>query len=244
MMSELTREDLLKEIEYNKKSIEHDEATWDQTVPYMVPVVYFGLGRHSRCISIYYLLLGNREEAKAWFGRASDYFLKSREPGKDGEVQMLMWAVLASILSGDGDLMAKMARVFDDLVYRKPPYFYYFVACLSHLILREDEPSLKDAGKLRELEPRSYIKVQYYNGLGECCEGVARGDTGLVVSGLADILNRHEALIPSFGKKSDDALVCIPASALIMLARMKGMVITAEDVEEAYRQYIPWNLFE
>ena len=155
---------------------------------------------------------------------------------------MLMWTILTSILSGNRDLMKEHAQIFDDLEYKTPSYFYYFVSCLSNLISGSKKDALKDAEKLDELEPTNYSKLKYYKGLGKTCKGIAMKDSSLVTSGLINILKRHKSLIPSLGKTMDDALVCIPATALIILAKNQGIEIKPADIEEKYRKFIPWNL--
>jgi len=36
----------------------------------------------------------------------------------------------------------------------------------------------------------------------------------------------------------------LPVCALLLLASDKGIEIKPDDIEEKYREYIPWNLFE
>ena len=200
------------------------------------------MGLNARHIAIYNLLLGNKEGSLKWFEQAAKYYSKSRIKGRDGEVQMLMWTILTSILSGNRDLMKEHAQIFDDLEYKTPSYFYYFVSCLSNLISGSKKDALKDAEKLDELEPTNYSKLKYYKGLGKTCKGIAMKDSSLVTSGLINVLKRHKSLIPSLGKTMDDALVCIPATALIILAKNQGIEIKPADIEEKYRKFIPWNL--
>lgn len=241
---EITVDELEKKIERNIRRLDRDKAMWDQIIPEQIPSTYFGMGLESRGIAIYNLLLGNKNEALSWFEQAAKYYAKSRIKGRDGEVQMLMWTILTSILSGNRDLMKEHAQIFDDLEYKTPSYFYYFVSCLSNSILGNEESVLTATEKLDKLEPTNYSKLKYYKGLGKTCKGIAMKDSSLVTSGLIDILKRHKSLIPSLGKTMDDALVCIPATSLIILAKNQGIGIKPDSVNEKYRDYIPWVLFD
>lgn len=239
---EISGDELKRKIERNLKSIEMYKSIWNQIVPEKIPSTYFGMGLEARGIAIYSLLLGNKEDAREWFEKAAEYYSKSRVKGKDGEVQMLMWSLLTSILSKNKDLMDKSAKIIDDLDYRTPSYFYHFVSCLSNLILGNKDSVLIDAEKLEELEPANYSKLKYYKGLGKTCKGIAMNDTGLIKQGLADILQRHKTLVPSLGKTMDDALICIPATALLLLSKNKGIEIMPEVIMVEQRGYIPWML--
>lgn len=243
-MQDINIKDLLEEIEYSKKRIAKDKAMWDQIIPEQISSTYFGMGLNARHIAIYNLLLGNKEGSLKWFEQAAKYYSKSRIKGRDGEVQMLMWTILMSILSGNRDLMKEHAQIFDDLEYKTPSYFYYFVSCLSNSILGNEESVLTATEKLDKLEPTNYSKLKYYKGLGKTCKGIAMKDSSLVTSGLINILKRHKSLIPSLGKTMDDALVCIPATALIILAKNQGIGIKPDNVNENYKDYIPWALFD
>ena len=218
------------------------KTIWDQIIPEKIGSTYYGMGLESRGIAIYTLLLGNKEESLKWFEQAAKYYTKSRTKGRDGEVQMLMWTILTSTLSRNKDLMKRSAQIFDDLEYKTPSYFYHFVSCLSNLILGNEESALVAAERLGELEPTNYSKLKYYKGLGNTCKGIVKKDSSLLTFGLTNILKRHKTLIPHLGETMDDALVCIPATALLILAKNKGIEIKPADIEEKYRKFIPWNL--
>lgn len=241
-MSTKAGEEFVKEIEYSKNRIKKYEEMWDRIVPEQITSTYFSMGLNARHIAIYNLLLGNKEEAIKWFEKAAEYYSKSRVKGRDGEVQIVMWSLLTSLLSKNKDLMDKSAKIIDDLDHRTPSYFYHFVSCLANLIIGNEDIALKNAEKLEELEPTNYSKLKYYRGLGKTCRGIIKKDSNLVKSGLTDILRRHKSLVPSLGKTMDDALVCIPATGLLLLAKIRGTTVNPREIEEAYKNYIPWLL--
>lgn len=96
------------------------------------------------------------------------------------------------------------------------------------------------AEELSEREGGAAETLDYYDGLATACAASVTGDIERLDRGLAEILDRHEDLAPTFGKTMDDGLVCYPATALTALARRRG--IPVEDLGALGSEYVPHEL--
>ncbi|MFC7046967.1 Imm49 family immunity protein [Halobacteriaceae archaeon GCM10025711] len=225
-MPTLTQDELQEGIERAHEIIDATLDRWDRIPPDRKP--YYRLAIQARIIGLYRSVLGDREAAFEWLGKSAEWYLDSYGPGK---AAMLVRAQLTAVLARDDALMAKAAEMAHEAESGEPTYFDGVATCLSSLIRGDDEATLRHADALTDLESTAFQDVDYYDGLGTCCRAIATGDESLLETALETVLERHETLIPKLGDRTHDAQVCIPAAAIVVLARQRGLDV---DVESEY----------
>ena len=249
----ISEEEFRKRIERNLRRLNRDKAMWDKIVPEQIPSTYYGMGIDSRGIAIYTLLLGNKNEVLNWFEKAAKYleeyivhqrFLTGSWEGESGRCTDFLEV---AILSGNDKLIVeavKRAQEIDEKFpqrYPAPAQNYYYLLALSNTLSRE---KMKAESLLEKIDvKRNKIYEDYFNGLKESVKGLLKNDVKFVLDGITQILTFHTR---KYGKNpvTDDEFVCIPATALLILAKNKGFEIKPADIEEKYRKFIPWNLFD
>lgn len=241
-MTDITDAELREKIEGCEKTIESSLEIWDQIPPERKP--YTRLGLNAKGIAVYSLFLGEVDKAHEWFVKASEWYreVRNRRKGRTNEPQMLLWTLLTAVLSGDEETAETAAESAAVVENRDPEYFYHFDQCLAGLIDGDDERVLGSAEELSEREDGAAETLDYYDGLGTACAAIATDDFERLDRGLAEILDRHEELVPTFGKTMDDGLVCYPATALAALAQRRE--IPVEDLDALDGEYVPLELIE
>ena len=249
-----SRDEWLKE----KIKCYHDEKTkdlgqWDRYPPEKKP--YFSLAILSHTVALFSLLLGEREEAIRQFRQAAEYYDLEI---KQGSANMTSWGTPSghagtcmnllnyAILSMDKSTIgnaANTAITIDDAFPKKHRGFalwYYYDRTLAYLLLGEKERALEivdkvnfKPGKLKDL----------FTGYRLSLEGILRNDRALLLQGLDQLLKYHYWRYRGLVTGPGDELLCVGAMAQIQTARMNGISITQDDIEEKYRRFIAWNLF-
>lgn len=244
-MTQLSEEELSEKIERERESVDALTTGWDEMPEEQRGRLYGGIGEMTRAVGVYSVLRADLVDGKRALEEAADWYLKAWEYrlGVDNEVQNLMWALLTSVLSRNAELMATTAENVDLAEFDEPSYFHQFNVALAGLIRGEDERGLAAADELDALEEGGApSRLTHYGGLGEAARGVATEDLEVLDAGLATILDRHESLVPTFGATMDDALVCYPATALLILAEERGLEVEPLAVHD--NEYVPWELVE
>lgn len=199
------------------------------------------------------MLLGNKEDAFNWFEKTADYleeyivhqrsFIGSWE-GESGRCTDFLYM---AILSGNDKLIdeaVKRAQEIDEkfpVKFLDPAQNYYYLLALSNTLSRE---KMKAESLLEKIDVKYHKGYEdYFSGLIESVEGLLKNDVKLVLNGITQILTFHTR---KYGKKpvTDDELVCIQATALLILAKNQGIEVMPADIEEKYRKYIPWILLD
>jgi tetratricopeptide (TPR) repeat protein len=249
----ISEEEFRKRIERNLRRLNRDKAMWDKIVPEQIPSTYYDMGFDSRGIAIYTLLLGNINEAINWFEKAAEYFeehivhQRSRTGTWEGESGRCTDFLDMAILSGNDKLTVeavKRAQEIDrkfPVRYPDPAQNYYYLLALSNTLSLEEKKAKNLLEKIDVKFHKGY--EDYFNGLKESVKGLLKNDMELVLDGITQILTFHTR---KYGTNpvTDDELVCIPATVLLLLAINKGIKIKAADIEEKYRKYIPWILLD
>lgn len=244
-MRRLTEQELSEKTEREKESVQTLTKNWDEIPEERRGRLYGGLGQRTRAVGIYSLLRGETSEGGKWLEEASDWYLKAWEfrRGGENEVQNLLWALETSVLAKNTDLMQTAADKADLMEYEDPAYFYHFNSCLAGLIRGETDRVRTASTELDELEEGGApSRLEYYDGLGRACQGIVSDDLTLVDEGLTDILDRHEVLVLKLGDTMDDALVCYPATTLLILAAERGLPV--QNLDCIGNEYVLWDLVE
>ena len=227
-MQAIDTDDLMNEIEYKKKRITKDIAMWDQIIPEQIPSAYYSMSSSSRGIAIYTLLLGNKEEAFNWFEKAAEYleehivhqrFLTGTWEGESGSCTDFLYM---AILSGNDKLIVKAVKMAQEIDGKYPVKFpdpaqnYYYLLALSNTLSRDEKNAESLLEKIDVKCHKGY--EDYFNGLKEAVKGLLKNNVKLVLDGITQILTFHTR---KYGKKAvtDDELVCIQATALLILAK-------------------------
>lgn len=236
-MAHLSDERIEEEIDRSRSLLDATVREWPRIPAQRKP--YRRLGDCARQLGVYHVLLEEYGEARHQFAEASRAYLEARKQsrGQVDEVVMLLWTLLSAVLSGEEErrqAAAESAAIVDN---ESPEYFYNFDACLSHLLRGKDDQALTAANFLSGFERQEAQRLDYYNGLGVAARGIVTDDPEVLTAGLREMLQTHEVLRRRFGEDADDALVCIPATALLVLASERGIEVTDLPVES---EYIPW----
>lgn len=241
-MTEISDAELRDKAERCEEIIDRTVDRWENIPPERKP--YVRLGLKARGCGIYTLLLGDTDSAREWFAESSARYLQERERcrGSTNEPQMLLWTLLTAVLSGDEDAMREAAESGASVEHADPKYFTQFDRCLVGLLDGDDNAVRAAADELAASEDDAADRLDYYDGLGATCRAIAAEDTDALDRGLAAVLERHEELVPTFGATMDDGLVCIPATALLVLARRRGLAVEGLDALDS--EYVPRELVE
>lgn len=254
-MSTKTEEEFVKKIEYSRNRIKKYENMWNQIIPDQIPSTYHSMGLNARHIAIYSLLLGNKDEARRWFEKAAEYYLKRIETGsktqsvyQGNDPGVYLDAFYTSVLSGDTNLPPKIAEGILGMDTNFPQKFpdvaktYWYSKSLAGLIL--DKPSIVSENLKALVNNNKIQKNEFFKGASEFIEGLLKKDIHLVSKGISNIIETHEKRIKSGQPLADDELVSISGTAMFLMAREKGLKIKPDDVKEKYREYIPWVLLD
>lgn len=201
--------------------------------------LYGGVGQEARSVGLYTILTGDVTTGRQWLRRSSEWYLNARRArrGSVNEPQMLLWTLLTAVLSGDDGAMTTATESAADVENTDPEYFTHFDRCLAGLIGGDDEAVLAAAAELEANERSAAGELDYYTGLGAACEAIVRGDVARLDRALSEVLRRHEELVPKLGATMDDALVCVEATALSLLAKERGLPVESLDAVES--EYVP-----
>lgn len=236
-MAPISEERIEEEIDRSRSVLDATVREWSRIPPQRKP--YRRLGDCARQLGVYHVLLGQYGEARHQFGEAARAYLEARKQaiGQVDEVVMLLWTLLSAVLSGEDERRRQAAESAAVVDNQEPEYFYNFDACLSHLIRGKDDQALTAANFLSGFERQEAQRLDYYNGLGLAARGIVTDNPEVLTAGLREMLQTHEILRRRFGEDADDALVCIPATALLVLASERGIDVSALPVGS---EYIPW----
>lgn len=240
-MGQPTNAEFRSKIEECERTIEETLDRWERIPPERKP--YMRLGLNARAIGVYSVSLGELSVAREWFAKASDWYRGEREKvrGELDEPQMLLWTLLTAVLSGDDGAMATAAGSAADVANPDPEYFTHFDRCLAGLIDGDDETVLAAAADLEASEAAA-SELDYYTGLGAACEAIVRENSARLDEALAEVLRRHEERVPKLGATMDDALVCIEATALCILAKKRGLPV--ESLDAVGSEYVPSTILK
>lgn len=224
-MTGISDDELRDKAERCEEIIDRTLDRWENIPPKRKP--YVRLGLMARGCGIYTLLLGDIDSAREWFAESSARYLRERERCRGGpnEPQMLLWTLLTAILLGDEEAMREAAESGASIEQTGPEYFTQFDRCLVGLLDGDDDAVRAAAAELSANEDAAADRLDYYDGLGATCRAIAAENLDDLDRGLAVVLVRHEELVPTFGETMDDGLVCIPATALVVLARRRSLAV-------------------
>ncbi|WP_094229194.1 Imm49 family immunity protein [Methanolobus psychrotolerans] len=250
----VSEDEMKNRIEKNLKTLDMYKSMWDKIIPGKIATAYHSMALESRGIAIYTLLLGNREESIEWFEQAAHNYLKCTESSMEyyhsyleSDVGVYLGALYMSIFSGNTDLMTEVANEMPKKHADIPEKFpdvainFYYLKALESLILDKLDDVSNFTKKVAEINKTK--KSDFFEGALRFIEGIQTSDANAVKEGVNKDLKVHKKRITK-GLLTADELVDISGCAFLLLARDKGIEIKPSDIEEKYREYIPWNLFE
>ncbi|MFC7046022.1 Imm49 family immunity protein [Halobacteriaceae archaeon GCM10025711] len=247
---DISTDDIESERAYALKRFEKISAGLEngEVVDESLYLAHGGLGDYSKELGVWSLIEGATAEAIEWFETAADHYTESiRERRVHREIiEKAAWgnepyaladAMFSAILSGDGDLIEDAARTAldaDETYTEEFPgttAWYYFAVGLAGVLI--DEPTERERGLsgLRAAHDSLAAKFkQFFAGRITVLESFAANDAARVEEGLQTMLDDHADDAPA-NTTSPDELICVPAMALLVLARRRGLDV---DVESEY----------
>lgn len=205
--------------------------------------VYSSLSKRERSIGIYYLVLGDEDEARQWFASSTSHniaaIVEYRESAHEHEYQT--WeneplkfqdAFYTALLSQDRTVIDRVATeaanipaIYPDAYSETRPWSD-FVRTLS-AFLRDDptfEEHLEDLAEYATVFESSATAAmaRQYEGLAGALEGLTADDPEQVAAGITAVLASQETERDSTSTKPRE-LVCLPAAAIYVLALMHGL---------------------
>ena len=224
-----------------REKIANFTDVWDEVPEERRCKLYGSLGRRTRALGGYTLLLGDIQSARDVFEDASEWYRKGVErcPGHINQVNRHYWVLQTAILAkSESARDAAMGLTVEDPDVQ---YLEDYATCLDALLAGDDEAAKQTAEVLVETAA-SMSEVPYYAGLGETAAAIVDEDLAALEEGIQLVLNHHEGLLPKLGETMDDGLICYPATALLILASERGLEIERLDVDDS--EYVPWELVE
>lgn len=242
----ISEDDLRSDREFTKELIADSEADLKQgEIPRdRVHLVQNSLGGDYRDLGIIASLLSEEAKAREQFAEATDHYLSGVRTARErqdeiskgdweSEPSILLDALYSGILSSDDELLTEVARetlaMDSEYVTEFPEtvYKYHAAKALASVVFDAEETqthldSLRDA--LDGLRPEL---AQFFGAIATVAEGIVgtHGDT--VAEGVQELLDHHSSTFEGKPTRTGQA-VSVPATALVSLARRKGIDVTVE----------------
>lgn len=242
----LDDEKLRSNIEFKEELIDDAKTDLEQgEVPDdRVHLVYNSLGGDYRALGVHFSLLGEESEAREQFTTAIDYYLsgvrtarerkdKITKGNRESEPSILLDALYSGSLSYDDDGLAEVARETLEMdagyvtEFPETDFKYHAAKALASVVLdaEEAQPHLRSLeGSLDSLRPE--LK-QFFGAIATVVEGILVPDSDTVAEGVQQLLDHHASTVQGEPTTTKEA-VSLPATALLALARRKGIEVTIE----------------
>lgn len=231
----------------NKK---HSKLDGDKIPRENIPKVYRTIGRQSQVIGLYSLSIGECEDSKVefttsvlWYRDALEKLRGRRNSAWESESNNALDVLYSALLSGDEKLVSEAAKsaleVPDEYVDRFPTtYRYYYLKAFATAILETDDQQYYLDELEKTLGDLDGTKEAFFEPLWAALSGLTHRDTEAFLTGIEQFLAWHHSQVDFENKTSAKDLVCRQATALIVLARQKGMDVRVES------EYIPECIYE
>lgn len=240
-------DDLRSDREFTKELIADSEADLKQgKIPRnRVHLVQNSLGGDYRDLGIIASLLNEEVKAREQFAEATGHYLSgvrtARERqdeisrgNRESEPTILLKALYCGILSNDDELLTEAANetlAMDSAYVTEFPetvYKYHAAKALASVALDAEEArthidSLRDS--LDGLRPEL---GQFFRAIATVADGIVGTDGETVAEGVQQLLDHHTSTFGSEPTTIGQA-ISVPATALLSLARRKGIDVTVEN---------------
>lgn len=185
------------------------------------------LGASNDCAVTAFCLtyLGRRTEARHAFRKSADLASQLIRLSSRPNPQILLAAVELALVGGDANTENYLTRTGLPIEHEdfSPLATSYLRALLA---LRKGDSTEAEAASREALALDSTAaKWKFWSGLGTVCLGILQADTGAMNRGLDSVLSDHIKLgTRGYLSGAPAALLCIPAVALGVLARRRGLI--------------------
>lgn len=215
-----------------------------------LPSTYRGLGHNSRSIALCYFALQECDEGIAEFRTAADHYLssiRSNYEDKDSidrvEPVRLRYLLHVALLSGDDsrlrDATDSTSKLAKEYVAEHPDalhHYYYVVALAAEIQDTGDQKTYLDKldEAIESINP-DYVEKKLhvlYRAWWRILSGIVSRDEQVFDQGMTELLDYH-AEFASSDSTSPKELVCLSGTALVVLARRKGLDVRVDS------EYIP-----
>lgn len=250
-MMDMSDEDIQSEISFRESEIERTQTRIDeQSIPEdRYAIAYYSMGIDAMKVGLYQLVGGDISATQRWFERSTTYYIERVRKGQEfrEELEKSYWenepmvfreAFYCAILSGSDTLrneVATEALAMDDAYLTEFPtvvHDFYFVRALAAIVLERDDAREFVAQLLTNLDHLRPKLHAYFSALATIVTGITSDDAERATEGFEQLLEHHDDDIQGTPKGADK-IVCLPAVALLVLARERGLNIEIES------KYIP-----
>lgn len=253
---DMSDEKIQSEISLRESEIERTQTRINgQSIPEnRYAIAYYSMGLDAMKISLYHLVKGDFSASQRWFERATTYYIERVRKGQEfrEELAKSYWeneplvfreAFYCAILSGSDTLqneVAAEALAMDDAYLTEFPtviHDFYFVRALAAIFLERDDAREFVAQLLANLDHLRPKLHAYFSALATILAGITSDDADRATEGFEQLLEYHDDDIQGT-PKGPDKIVCLPAVALLVLARERGLDIEIEG------EYIPESVLK
>ncbi|MEW5816459.1 MAG: hypothetical protein AB1798_13820 [Spirochaetota bacterium] len=240
-------------IEEKKQLMQWDIETLKKDLAPDIRLSYItSLGGYAKDIAFGYAILKNKAEALSWFREAVGYYVKVdellKEEGKRIRYVHALRLLDAVVPLSKEEEYIKVAAIIEGLPPEPVPGTSYISSELFEAYLDNMAPLLKGnynealerLPRLRNSEKKDWKDCQFYEGLSDAIEGIAKQDKDLFLGGLnrvLEIFKRRNAQLKGLP-------ICPEATTLFILVKRRGMDIKLEDIDGKLREFVPGVLVE
>lgn len=228
-IKKISKEELRAKIEESLESINWFKGR--------IPVYSSTYGKRFQDIGVYYLLLGNKNEGLNYLKKASIQYEKTlnaihkniHKKTLENEIDTALSMIELSVIALSKETMIKSANIVLKINYDDPesrPHdfddyaqSYYYLKSFANLILNKDDKAIEYAKLSTKGDDEEWFLAYLF-----ACEGIVKKDINLIRKGIDMLLDVHTKQFPKTDL-SGDALICIPAINMLLIAKNRGIDI-------------------
>jgi len=196
---------------------------WSEIPVERIPVARFGQGLDGLFVAVGHLMLGQVDEARAWFCRSAGYLLEADRP--PGTVMAERRALECALFCGDREFRIQVAQKILPREERIKPMEHPYAMFLKYTILREEAKASSFTDERLWLSRATMKKRGGYGTLQDACKAFACRQPAEFSTALEALLQEHKMKTSHGRTNLPDGIICFPGAALLILAREQGLPV-------------------
>lgn len=243
-----------------------EEQLWIEK-PERAPAAHQSIALSARSAALYCVLLDEFDRACNWFETASDHYLASGVARFEVNVdtlsdltnapyQFVSAVYMASLASdevafreiADAVLNADREHLYElqdgsTTTYELDADEFYHARCLAALVIDDQDRTTRSLNQLRDaIRANRQSTAHYITRDATFAEGLLEKDPEIVTDAIEEGFLHHRRNLRG-EPETDEELICVEATAMLLLAQRAGLDIDIES-EFVPTEYVEWLLQE